>query len=49
MTLWLLLFVAVLSMVGLTFIFLLTTKKAYSHKHTIDPVPQNTMTDEEST
>ncbi|MET1013110.1 MAG: YtzI protein [Paenisporosarcina sp.] len=48
MTLWLLLFVAILSMVGLTFIFLLTTKKAYAHKHTIDTVPQKSYADEQS-
>jgi hypothetical protein len=48
MNLWLLLFVAILCMIGLTFIFLLTTRKAYSHQHTIDPVPHKPNSDDES-
>jgi len=34
-----LIIVGVLIMIGITLLFMLSTKKAYSIEHTIDPVP----------
>lgn len=48
MALWLLLVVAFVVVIGITLMFVLSTNKAYSHKHTIDPVPQKSMTDDEN-
>lgn len=48
MSLWLLLVVAIIVVIGITLIFFLSTKKAYSHKHVIDPVPQKSLTDEKN-
>lgn len=31
--------VAILIMIGITMLFMLSTKKAYSIEHTIDPIP----------
>ncbi|WP_161487619.1 YtzI protein [Paenisporosarcina indica] len=31
--------VAILIMIGITLLFMLSTKKAYSIEHTIDPIP----------
>ncbi len=39
MSLWLLLFLAILCMVVITILFLLATKKGYEHQHTVDPTP----------
>ena len=42
MSLWLLIIVAIIVMFGITFMFIVSTKKAYSLEHKIDPLPKQT-------
>ena len=42
MSLWLLIFVAIIVMIGITFMFNVKTKKAYTIEHKIDPLPKET-------
>ena len=41
MTLWFLIIIAIIVMIGITLMFILSTKKAYSIEHKIDPLPKN--------
>jgi hypothetical protein len=36
-------------MIVLTLIFLATTNKAYNHKHTVDPIPNQSTTEKDHT
>lgn len=49
MTLWLLLFVAFLCVIGITLMFVAATNKAYKHTHTIDPIPKQSTTEKDHT
>lgn len=49
LTIWIILPIAILGMVLLTLIFLATTKKAYNHKHTVDPIPKQSTSEKENT
>jgi ABC-type maltose transport system permease subunit len=40
MSLWLLIIVAIIVMFGITFMFIVSTKKAYSLEHKIDLLPK---------
>lgn len=42
MSLWLLILVAIIVMIGITFMFIVSTKKAYTIEHKIDPLPKET-------
>lgn len=42
MTLWFLIIIAIIVMIGITLMFMFSTKKAYSIEHKIDPLPKET-------
>ena len=42
MSLWFLIIVAFIIMIGITFMFIVSTKKAYTIEHKIDPLPKET-------
>lgn len=42
MTLWFLIIVAIIVMIGITLMFIFSTKKAYSIEHKIDPLLKET-------
>ena len=47
MSLWILIFVAIIVMFGITFMFIISTKKAYSLEHKIDPLPKQTSDEQD--
>ena len=42
MSLWILIVVAFIVMIGITFMFIISTKKAYTIEHKIDALPKET-------
>jgi uncharacterized protein involved in exopolysaccharide biosynthesis len=42
MSLWFLIIVAFIIMIGITLMFMFSTKKAYTIEHKIDPLPKET-------
>ncbi len=41
MSLWFLIIVAIIVMIGITLMFIFSTKKAYTIEHKIDPLPKD--------